>query len=110
MFEGKVPRKGEAHPLGTEREEGEFLRELSWADLVARLEVSRGRGEAAEQSRGAVAGSFDAGCAKRIAAHHNGKSGVNLDGSSNGKEAGSTGPEGMKGAGGGFAPVPRGSK
>lgn len=113
MFEGKHPLKGDARPLGEEGDQGEFLRELTWADLTARLEASRSRGEAAEQAQDAGDASFDASCARRIAAHHNGKCDVNHDGSSYGKEPegrGLEGPEQVKDAGNGIVPVPRGSK
>jgi hypothetical protein len=113
MFEGKHPLKGEAHSLDKEGGEGEFLRELTWADLTARLEASRGRNEAAGQGQDAGDASFDATCARRIAAHHNGKCGVNHDGSSYGKEpegTGLEGPEQVKDTGNGIVPVPRGSK
>ena len=89
MFEGKPPRTADALPL-EEPQHGESLRPLSWGDLVARLSAAR---EVRASYRGAGAAadaSFDAGSARRIAAHHNGKHGINLDDLSNGK-----GPEGI---------------
>jgi len=84
MFEGKLPRVAEAHPVG-DGVDSEVLRTLSWNDLVARLAAAR-------ELRGAFSGvgeagdaSFDASSAARIAAHHNGKHSINLDDSSNGK-------------------------
>jgi len=89
MFEGKPPRVDEAS-LFDEQADGNVLRTLSWNDLVARLSAARdlrasyaGAGELSDAS-------FDAGSARRIAAHHNGKHSINLDDSSNGK-----GPQGM---------------
>ena len=89
MFEGKPPRPGENRLLDEEQGEAENLRPLKWDELVARLTAARdlrteiGAHEASE-------GSFDAGSARRIAAHHNGKQGVNLEDSGNGKVAGGT--------------------
>jgi len=81
MFEGKLPTPAEAMPLG-EAHDGEALRLLSWADLVARLSAARElRASFAGRAAGSDA-SFDAGSARRIAAHHNGKHGVNLEDSS----------------------------
>lgn len=108
MFEGKLPRKGDARPLGDERDEGEFLRELTWADVTARLGIFRGRIEAGEPPHEEADASFDATCARRIAAHHNGKPTVNLNGSNYGKVAERTGSERMKGTGG--TAGPRGSR
>ena len=86
MFEGKLPRVDEAQPVG-DPVDSDVLRTLSWNDLVARLAAAR-------ELRGSFAGvgeagdaSFDAGSAARIAAHHNGKHSINLDSSSNGKDA-----------------------
>ena len=92
MFEGKPPRVAEADPFG-EPVDSEVLRTLSWNDLVARLAAARelrasyaGAGELSDAS-------FDAGSARRMAAHHNGKHSINLDSSSNGKGArGKAGP------------------
>jgi hypothetical protein len=91
MFEGKPPRIAES-ALFDEQSESDVLRTLSWNDLVARLAAARdlrasfaGAGELSDAS-------FDAGSARRIAAHHNGKHSINLDDSSNGK-----GPRGKAG-------------
>ena len=89
MFEGKLPRADEALPL-EDAQDGETLRSLSWTDLVARLSAARElRASYAGRAAGSEA-SFDAGSARRIAAHHNGKHGVNLEDSSYRK-----GPHGM---------------
>ena len=89
MFEGKLPIAAEALPYG-EPQDGDALRLLSWADLVARLSAARElRASFAGRPAGSDA-SFDAGSARRIAAHHNGKHGVNLEDSSYGK-----GPDGI---------------
>ena len=85
MFEGKPPRTAEALPL-EEGHDGDSLRPLSWGDLVARLTAARDL----RASLGENAASFDASSARCIAAHHNGKHGVNLEDSSYRK-----GPEGM---------------
>ena len=85
MFEGKPPRFGDARPLEEEPWEGEALRELTWADLVARLSATRGMRAVPEDPGEAGEASFDASSARRIAAHHNGKQPVNLDDSSYGK-------------------------
>ena len=101
MFEGKPPRPAEVRALAEEPWEGEALRELSWADLVARLAASRGvRGAYGQDDEGGEA-SFDALSASRIAAHHNGKHGVNLDNSSNGKGPAGTAARAASGAGAG---------
>ena len=89
MFEGKLPTPVEALPLG-ELQDGEVLRPLSWSDLVARLSQARDLRASLEGAPVASDASFDAGSARRIAAHHNGKHGVNLDDLGNGK-----GPEGI---------------
>ena len=84
MFEGKPPSSAAAHPFG-EPQDGESLRPLSWSDLVARLAAARDlRGSLGDDAPPAD-GSFDAGCARRIAAQHNGKHSVNLDDLGNGK-------------------------
>jgi hypothetical protein len=103
MFQGKPPRPGDARPLPDVQDESGFLRELTWADLVARLRASRGRREGFEHVNDGMDASFDATCARRIAAHHSGKQAVNLEDSSSGKEADRT-PPGLKGAGGDFVP------
>ena len=88
MFEGKPPATADAYRL-EEPQEGESLRPLSWSDLVARLSQARDLRASLEGAPVASDASFDAGSARRIAAHHNGKHGVNLDDLGNGK-----GPEG----------------
>jgi hypothetical protein len=105
MFQGKPPRPGDARPLSVVQEESGFLRELTWADLVAALKASRARRDTVPDRAGdGVDASFDATCAKRIAAQHSGKQAVNLEGSSYGKEAGHTLGEEQKGAGADNAP------
>ena len=98
MFEGKLPRPGEAHPLGNEQDDGASLRSLSWDDLVARLSAARNLRTELDPAEGSE-GSFDAGSARRIAAHHNGKQPVNLDGSSIGKTIEGTAESDVYGAG-----------
>ena len=77
MFEGKLPSTADELPL-EEPLEGDALRLLNWADLVARLSAAR---ELRASLGGGVA-SFDAGSARCIAAQHNGEHGVNLEDSS----------------------------
>ena len=84
MFEGKPPRTADALPL-EEPQHGESLRPLSWGDLVARLSAAREVRASYRGAGAAVDASFDAGSARRIAAHHNGKHGINLDDLGNGK-------------------------
>ena len=89
MFEGKPPKAADAHPL-QEPLEGESLRPLSWGDLVARLSAARAVRESLEGAPAGSEASFHARSARCIAAHHNGKHGVNLDDLANGK-----GPDGI---------------
>ena len=86
MFEGKPPQSGEPRPLGTEPGEGGSLRPLKWDDLVARLSAAREFRDSLNGSARACESSFDAGSARLIAAHHNGKHLVNPDDSGNGKD------------------------
>jgi len=98
MFEGKPPRPGENRLLEEEQVEAESLRPLKWDELVARLTAARDlRSEMTPPE--ASEGSFDAGSARRIAAHHNGKQAVNLEHSSNGKGAGGTASKAVHDAG-----------
>jgi len=86
MFEGNPPRPTDARLLPQEQWDGDALRELTWADLVARLSATRCcRGEMVSEDPGHDA-SFDASNARRIAAHHSGKPPVNLDDLTDGKE------------------------
>src|SRR5687768_3656195 len=78
MFEGKPPRAADALPLEEPRE-GESLRPLSWGDLVARLSAARALRESLEGGAVGSEASFHARSARCIAAHHNGKHGVNLE-------------------------------
>jgi len=90
MFEGKPPRARDANALDGEQHDFETLRPLSWGDLVARFSAAQEmrslHGETDEHGDA----SFDAGSARRIAAHHNGKHDVNLDVSANGKSPAGT--------------------
>jgi hypothetical protein len=90
MFEGKSLRPGDARPLDAEPWEDDVLRPLSWSELVARLSAARDLRASFETGDEGGEASFDAGSARRIAAHHNGKHGVNLDVSGNGKAAAGT--------------------
>jgi len=85
MFEGKPPRPRDAQALDDEPRDIDALRPLSWGDLVTRLSAARDLRSAYERTDAAGEASFDAGSARRIAAHHNGKQDVNLDVSGNGK-------------------------
>ena len=85
MFEGKPPRPRDAQALDDEPRDIDALRPLSWGDLVTRLSAARDLRSAYDGIDGAGEASFDAGSARRIAAHHNGKQDVNLDVSGNGK-------------------------
>ena len=84
MFEGKPPRPKDARALDAQRIEI-ALRPLSWGDLVARLSAARDLRSSDEAPNQGGEASFDAGSARRIAAHHNGKHDVNPDVSANGK-------------------------
>ena len=99
MFEGQPPRPGENRPLDEEQREAGSLRPLKWEELVARLTAARDlRAEMDPHAEGSE-GSFDAGSARRIAAHHNGKQGVNLEDSGNGKVAEGTASDAVHDAG-----------
>ena|SRR5688500_11323915 len=102
MFEGKPPRIVEALPLG-EQADGESLRPLSWGDLVARLAQARELRASLDGVPAASDASFDAGSARCIAAHHNGKHSVNLDDLGNGKDTQGTAHQALHGAVSGVA-------
>ncbi len=87
MFEGKPLRPGDSRALDPESWEDEVLRPLSWSELVARLSAARDLRASFAAGGDCGDASFDAGSARRIAAHHNGKLDVNLDVSGNGKTA-----------------------
>ena len=89
MFEGKPPRAAADRPLAEPRA-GESLRPLSWGDLVARLSAARAARESLEGGPAGSEASFHARSARCIAAHHNGKHGVNPEDSAYGK-----GPDGI---------------
>jgi hypothetical protein len=97
MFEGKPPRPRDAQALDAEPQDFETLRPLSWGDLVARFTAARELREADDGVEGGEA-SFDAGSARRIAAHHNGNHDVNPDISGNGKSPAGTAAPGALGA------------
>jgi len=99
MYEAKPPRRGDAHPLQEESWEDEALRELTWADLVARLSASRCLKGEFVPTEGEVEASFDASCARRMAAHHHGGSPVNLEFSNYGKEPRHTAAPAVNGPG-----------
>lgn len=99
MFEAKPPRPEAARPLPAEPWEDDALRQLTWADLVARLSATRGAYPAAGDVEDGCEASFDASCARRIAAHHHGKHPVNSDSSTNGKGADGTASPPVGGAG-----------
>lgn len=102
MFEGKPPRAADALPLEEPRE-GESLRPLSWGDLVARLSAARAVRESLEGGAAGSEASFHARSARCIAAHLNGKHGVNLEDLTYGKSPdGIVGPA-VHGAGAGVA-------
>jgi|SRR5688572_20511227 len=92
MFEGKPPRPRDAQALDDEQPDIDALRPLSWSDLVARLTAARDSLLPHEGEDSTGEASFDAGSARRIAAHHNGKQDVNLDASGNGKGHAGTAP------------------
>jgi len=102
MFEGKLPRAADALPL-EEPSEGESLRPLSWGDLVARLTAARAVREASEGGAAGSEASFHARSARCIAAHHNGKHGVNLEDSSYGKGPDGNAAQAVQGAATGVA-------
>ncbi len=85
MFEGNPPRPSLARPFPDREWDGDALRPLDWRDLVARLSAARGLRISDDHPEDGCEASFDAGSARRIAAHHNGKQAVNPDNSSNGK-------------------------
>jgi hypothetical protein len=98
MFEGKPPRPRDAQALDDEQPDIDALRPLSWGDLVARLSAARDSRPLHDGSDVGGEASFDAGSARRIAAHHNGKQDVNLDVSGNGKGPAGTAPAAAFGA------------
>jgi hypothetical protein len=85
MFEGKPPRPRDARALDEEQHDFETLRPLNWGDLVARFSAAREMRSSCDEVDECGEASFDAGSARRIAAHHNGKHDVNPDVSANGK-------------------------
>jgi hypothetical protein len=98
MFEGKPPRPRDARPLDDEQRDIDALRPLIWGELVARFTAARDLRSACEAADGSGEASFDAGSARRIAAHHSGKQDVNLDVSGNGKSHARTAPRAAVGA------------
>ncbi|MBT2135205.1 hypothetical protein KK137_12785 [Croceibacterium sp. LX-88] len=83
MIEGKPPLPDASYPLESEGCEAGNLRPLRWDELVARLSAARDlHAEWLGVDQGGE-GSFDADSARKIAAHHNGKPTINLEGSAN---------------------------
>jgi hypothetical protein len=97
MFEGKPPRPRDARALDVEPQDFETLRPLSWGDLVARFTAARDLRTAGDDALDSGEASFDAGSARRIAAHHNGNHDVNPDVSGNGKGPAGTAAPGALG-------------
>lgn len=85
MFEGK--------PLTPAELQGDSLRPLAWSELSSRLAAARDLRASLAPGEGDGEGSFDALSARWIAAHMDGQQDVNPEDSSNGKTAGSTGPD-----------------
>lgn len=98
MFEGKPPRPRDARALDHEPQDFETLRPLNWSDLVARFSAVRELRATCDAAGEGGDASFDAGSARRIAAHHNGKHGVNPDVSGNGKSPAGTAARAVFGA------------
>ncbi len=94
MFEGKPPAMPGAKACESSETASGELSALDWAELTAKLAAARDlRRHLAETGNGALA-SFDAQCAREIAAHHgyaeeNDKYCVNPDDLANGKWPGS---------------------
>ena len=86
-----------------EPRDGDSLRPLSWTDLVARLSAARELRASYQSAGEAAEGSFDAGSARRVAAHHNGKHPVNLDDLGNGKGPAGTANQAVQGSASGVA-------
>ena len=91
MFEGKPPHPRDARALDGEPRDIDALRPLSWGDLVSRLSAARELRLPCDEADAGGEASFDAGSARRIAAHHGGKHDINLDVSGNGKGHAGTG-------------------
>ncbi|KRA81500.1 hypothetical protein [Altererythrobacter sp. Root672] len=87
MFEGKPPLPDASYPLESDGCEAANLRPLRWDELVARLSAARGLLAEWHAGDQGGEGSFDADSARKIAAHHNGKPAINLEGSANLKSA-----------------------
>ena len=102
MFEVTPPRAADALPLEEPRA-SESLRPLSWGDLVARLSAARAVRESLEGGPAGSEASFHARSARCIAAHHNGKHGVNPEDSAYGKEPDGIADQAVHGAATGVA-------
>ena len=98
MFEGKPPHPRDSRALDGEAQDFETLRPLSWGDLVARFTEARDLRAVCDHEAEGGDGSFDAGSARRIAAHHNGNHDVNPDISGNGKSPARTAAQVAPGA------------
>jgi hypothetical protein len=94
MFEGKPPRPDEESPAGPKADR-DALRPLEWAELASRLAAARDLRASLLGDGAAGEASFDAGSARRIAAHHGGKGFGNPEDLANGKGHGSTRPEAL---------------
>lgn len=100
MFEAKPPKAHDAHGIGLPVSEGETLYELTWQDLVTRLNAARdlraelaltsevSRISAISDSGEGVEASFDADFARCLAAQAKDLTSVNPDNSGNHKGIG----------------------
>ncbi len=94
MFEGKPPRPEQAGPLDGPSE-GHALRPLEWAELASRLAAARELRASLHSGDAEGEASFDPCCARRIAAHRDGKEPVNPDDSADRKAVGGTRSEAL---------------
>ncbi|MEL1251753.1 hypothetical protein [Aurantiacibacter gilvus] len=69
MFEGKPPFSPEAPSAAAEETAGDALSELTWSDLVAKLEAARDLRASLATAEDATLASFDAGSARHLALH-----------------------------------------
>ncbi len=85
MFEGKPPLNPHGCTPDKDSDQSANLRELTWADLRARLEAASELRASMERGDSHPGASFDAGFASCIASRENGKDAVNPDDLANGK-------------------------
>jgi len=85
MFEGKPPLVPQGHASQGDCGQSAQLRELTWADLRARLEAAQELRTSMGRENHQPKASFDAGFASCLASRQNGKEAVNPDDSANGK-------------------------